>query len=53
MFTNTVLALEAPFYALGNTPAADLTRGLPQGIDADLLLLGCAGMFAIFCSLPS
>jgi hypothetical protein len=29
------------FYALGNTPAVDLTRGLPRDLDADILLLGC------------
>ena len=29
------------FYAVGNTPALSLTRALPQGQDADILLLGC------------
>lgn len=29
------------FYALGNTPAISLTRHLPQGADARILLLGC------------
>ena len=41
MLTNTVLAPGAPFYAFGNTPAVDLTTHVPQGEDADILLLGC------------
>ena len=41
MLTSSVLAPEAPFYAFGNTPAVDLTSHVPQGEDADILLLGC------------
>lgn len=41
MFTNSVLAVGPPFYAIGNSPAVDLTRYLPQDVKADILLLGC------------
>ncbi|KAI1464937.1 uncharacterized protein F4812DRAFT_462259 [Daldinia caldariorum] len=41
MFTPTTIPYFTQFYPIGNTPAASLTRGLPQGLDADILLLGC------------
>ncbi|KAL7619536.1 hypothetical protein AAE478_010076 [Parahypoxylon ruwenzoriense] len=41
MFIPTVLPYITQFYPIGNTPAVSLTRGLPQGVDADILLLGC------------
>ncbi|KAI0886802.1 uncharacterized protein GGS22DRAFT_117733 [Annulohypoxylon maeteangense] len=39
------------FYALGNTPAVSLTRGFPQGVDADILLLGCGDVRNILFTL--
>ncbi|KAK8125801.1 uncharacterized protein PG998_001560 [Apiospora kogelbergensis] len=36
----TVASYISQFYPIGNTPAVCLTRGLPQGVDADILLLG-------------
>lgn len=41
MITPSVLSVISPFYAVGNTPAVNLTRCLPQGVGADILLLGC------------
>ncbi|KAI0142231.1 hypothetical protein GGR57DRAFT_486192 [Xylariaceae sp. FL1272] len=41
MFTPAVTPYQSMLYALGNTPAASLTRAFPNGIDADVLLLGC------------
>lgn len=41
MFTPSSIPYITQFYPLGNTPAVSLTRGLPQGVDADILLLGC------------
>jgi uncharacterized protein DUF4470 len=41
MLTPTIITTKNLFYAVGNTPAASLTRHLPQGVDADILLLGC------------
>ncbi|KAL1860329.1 hypothetical protein Daus18300_009242 [Diaporthe australafricana] len=40
MLTPTILNPVLPLYAVGNTPAVSLTRGVPQGVDADILLLG-------------
>ena len=40
MLTPTVTSKITQFYALGNTPAANIARCLPQGTDADVLLLG-------------
>lgn len=41
MLTPSLIAPIKPLYAIGNTPAVSLTRCLPQGVDADILLLGC------------
>lgn len=41
MITPAVASAVSQFYALGNTPAVNLTRDLPQGVDANILLLGC------------
>lgn len=41
MLTPSLLNVVRPFYAVGDTPAVGLTRCLPQGIDADILLLCC------------
>ncbi|KAK2014363.1 MYND finger [Colletotrichum eremochloae] len=41
MFTPTVANYISFFYAVGNTPAINLAKNLPHGIDASLLLLGC------------
>ncbi|KAK0648622.1 MYND finger [Cercophora newfieldiana] len=41
MLTPSTHATVRPFYAFGNTPAVCLTEALPQGVDADVLLLGC------------
>lgn len=41
MFTPTVANSTSYFYALGNTPAINLAKNLPNGVDASLLLLGC------------
>lgn len=41
MLTPSLITPTTPLYAIGNTPAVSLTRSLPQGIDADILLLGC------------
>ncbi|POR39269.1 T-complex protein 1 subunit zeta [Tolypocladium paradoxum] len=32
------------FYAAGNTPATNLTRSVPPGLDADILTLGCGDL---------
>ncbi|KAI2779934.1 hypothetical protein F4815DRAFT_163899 [Daldinia loculata] len=41
MFIPATIPFFTQFYPIGNTPAVSLTRGLPQGVDADILLLGC------------
>ncbi|KAK6206786.1 MYND finger [Colletotrichum tabaci] len=41
MFTPTVANSISFFYAVGNTPAINLTKNLPHGVDASILLLGC------------
>ncbi|KAK3385364.1 hypothetical protein B0H63DRAFT_181951 [Podospora didyma] len=41
MLIPAFLGCQRPFYAVGNTPAFNLTRCVPQGVDADILLLGC------------
>jgi len=41
MLTPSTHASVRPFYAFGNTTAVSLTESLPQGVDADVLLLGC------------
>ncbi|KAI0015317.1 MYND finger family protein [Xylariomycetidae sp. FL0641] len=41
MFIPSTAPYVTYFYALGNTPAVCLTRDLPQGRDAAILLLGC------------
>lgn len=40
MLTPTVFDIAQPFHGLGNTPAVSLTRNVPQGVAADILLLG-------------
>ncbi len=44
MLTPAVACAVSPLYALGNTPAVSLARCLPQGVDANVLLLGCGDM---------
>lgn len=41
MLTPSILSPCGPFYAIGNTAAVSLTRCVPQGVQADILLLGC------------
>ncbi|TLD23743.1 hypothetical protein PspLS_06944 [Pyricularia sp. CBS 133598] len=41
MLTPSIVRPAGYFYALGNTPAVNLARNVPPGIDADILLLGC------------
>ncbi|KAJ9148687.1 MYND finger family protein [Pleurostoma richardsiae] len=41
MLTSTIADPHRSFYPIGNTPAFSLTRSLPQGVPADILLLGC------------
>ncbi|POS75051.1 MYND finger [Diaporthe helianthi] len=41
MLTPTVLRVVRPFCAVGSAPAVSLTQCVPQGVDADILLLGC------------
>lgn len=41
MLTPSVLSAVTPFYAVGNTRPVSLTRCVPQGVHADILLLGC------------
>lgn len=40
MLAPTFLNVVHPFRAIGKTPAVALTRNVPQGVDADILLLG-------------
>lgn len=40
MLTSTVLRAVRPFFAVGSAPAVSLTQSVPQGVDADILLLG-------------
>ncbi|KAI0006748.1 hypothetical protein F4779DRAFT_595194 [Xylariaceae sp. FL0662B] len=53
MFSPAVAPYINHFYPIGNTPAVNLTRGIPQGIDADILLLGCGDvrniLFTTYC----
>ncbi|KAI4861199.1 hypothetical protein F4820DRAFT_74767 [Hypoxylon rubiginosum] len=53
MFAPYIVPYITHFYPLGNTPAVSLTRGLPQGLDADILLLGCGDarnvLFTAYC----
>lgn len=47
MLTPSLLIPITPFAPIGNardTPAVSLTRGLPHGIDADILCLGCGDL---------
>ena len=44
MLTPTIGVKTAFFYAIGNTPAASLTRCVPQGQDVDILSLGCGDL---------
>jgi hypothetical protein len=41
MLTPSVANEVTNLYALGNTPATCLTSCLPQGVNADILMLGC------------
>ncbi|TPX18253.1 uncharacterized protein E0L32_002762 [Thyridium curvatum] len=50
MLTPTVANAVSFFYPIGNTPAVDLPRYLPQGVDADVLLLGCGDVRNILSS---
>lgn len=40
MLTPTVLKPLHPFHALGSRSAVTLTQSVPQGVDADILLIG-------------
>ncbi|KAI1098423.1 hypothetical protein F4804DRAFT_324803 [Jackrogersella minutella] len=51
MFTPSNTPYTSHIYPIGNTPAVSLTRSLPQGIDADLLLLGCGDVRNILFTL--
>ncbi|KAG8164047.1 hypothetical protein KVR01_005965 [Diaporthe batatas] len=39
MLTPTVLRVVRPFFAVGGAPAVSLTQNVPQGVDANILLL--------------
>lgn len=41
MLVPSVASATAQFYPIGNTPAISLTRAVPQGRDANILLAGC------------
>ncbi|KAM0327214.1 hypothetical protein ACHAQA_006348 [Verticillium albo-atrum] len=41
MLGPSVASATAQFYPIGNTPAINLTRAIPQNIDSSILLLGC------------
>ncbi|XDG05416.1 hypothetical protein ABKA04_005031 [Annulohypoxylon sp. FPYF3050] len=51
MYTPTSIPYITFLYALGNTPAVSLTRGFPQGRDADILQLGCGDVRNILFTL--
>lgn len=40
MLAPTVLRVVRPFFGFGSGPAVSLTQSVPQGVDADILLLG-------------
>jgi len=44
MLTPAVANAVTQFYPVGNTPATSLTSCLPQGTDANILLLGCGDL---------
>ncbi|KAG9250549.1 TCP-1/cpn60 chaperonin family-domain-containing protein [Emericellopsis atlantica] len=48
MLVPTVGARFTFFYAVGNTPATNLTRSVPHGQDASVLSLGCGDLRNIF-----
>lgn len=50
MLTPTVLRPITPFHAVGSRPAVTLTQSVPQGIDADILLLGCGDVRNLLCT---
>ncbi|KAL9945975.1 hypothetical protein D7B24_000395 [Verticillium nonalfalfae] len=41
MLVPSVASATVQFYPIGNTPAISLTRAIPQGQDANILLAGC------------
>ncbi|KAM0277275.1 hypothetical protein ACHAQH_005934 [Verticillium albo-atrum] len=41
MLVPSVASATTQFYPIGNTPAINLTRDIPEGRDANILLLGC------------
>jgi hypothetical protein len=41
MYTQAFVESAVPFHAGSFGPAVSLTEDLPQGVDADILLLGC------------
>ncbi|GAB1317852.1 Deformed epidermal autoregulatory factor 1-like protein [Madurella fahalii] len=51
MHMPTPIALLAPFSPGSGIPAVSLTQDLPQGVDADILLLGCADLRHILYTL--
>ncbi|KAK8088301.1 hypothetical protein PG997_003262 [Apiospora hydei] len=52
----TIASYISQFYPIGNTPAVCLSRGLPQGVDADILLLGSGDLrnilYTTYANLP-
>jgi len=54
MVTPTHLLTASFFYAIGNTPAVNLTGSVPPDQDADVLLLGCGDvrnvLFSVYMS---
>lgn len=53
MHMPTPIAFLAPFSPGSGTPAVSLTQDLPQGVDADILLLGCGDVRNILYTLYS
>lgn len=51
MVTPTHLLTDTFFYAIGNTPAVNLTSSVPPDQDADILLLGCGDVRNILFSI--
>lgn len=51
MVTPTHLLTDTFFYAVGNTPAVNLTSSVPPDQDADVLLLGCGDVRNILFSI--
>ncbi|ODM18169.1 hypothetical protein SI65_06040 [Aspergillus cristatus] len=51
MVTPTHLLTDTFFYAIGNTPAINLTSSVPPDQDADILLLGCGDVRNILFSI--